>query len=291
MPAPTRAETIRLFRSPPTHLVDVAGGQVAVRTVGEGRDVLFVHGWPVSGATFRGLLPHLAGDVRCHLVDLVGAGDSRFDRTARIDLDQHAAAVRRVVDELGLTDVAVVGHDSGGLIARYALAGDPRVRAWGLIDTEQPRGAHWRFRLFLSIRGVPGFERILAAAVNARRLRRNRFLLGDCFQDRDLIDGEFADLFLRPLAEDPDRRWAAGQFGRNFDLGSFDGLADLHARITVPVRLVWGADDPFFPLAWAREMVAGFGGPADLHVVERGKLFVHEEFPRDVADALRPVLS
>ena len=31
----------------------------SVSTVGSGPDVLFVHGWPVSGATFRLLLPHL----------------------------------------------------------------------------------------------------------------------------------------------------------------------------------------------------------------------------------------
>ena len=48
--------------------------------------------------------------------------------------------MRRVVDLLDLGDVAVVGHDSGGLIARHAMAGDPRLRALGLIDTEQSTG-------------------------------------------------------------------------------------------------------------------------------------------------------
>ena len=38
--------------------------------------MLFVHGWPVSGATFRRLLPHLTEHVTCHLLDLPGAGDS-----------------------------------------------------------------------------------------------------------------------------------------------------------------------------------------------------------------------
>ena len=38
-------------------------------------------------------------------------------------MNQHIETVRRVVDRLGLNQVAVVGHDSGGLIARHALAG------------------------------------------------------------------------------------------------------------------------------------------------------------------------
>lgn len=284
------AEAADLFRAPPHRYVDVGNGEVAVRTVGAGPDVLLVHGWPASGATYRCLLPHLAPHLRCHVLDLVGSGDSRFDRSVRIGIAEHAEAVRRVVDALGLDDLAVVGHDSGGMIARHALAGDARVRSWGLVDTEQPRGAHPRFRAFLAVRYVPGFERLLAAAVNVPRLRRNEFLLGSCFDDRSLLDGEFAEFFLRPLRGDSERRWAAGQLARRFDLRAFGSLADLHSRIRVPVQLVWGARDPFFPLAWTREMIPGFGGPVQLHVVERGRLFVHEEFPVEVAQALLPVL-
>lgn len=285
----TRPEAIDLFRAPPDRHIDVGNGQVAVRSIGSGPDVLFVHGWPASGATFRGLLPHLAQRMRCHVIDLVGAGDSRFDRTVRIGIAEHAEAVRRVVDAFDVNDIAVVGHDSGGLIARHALAGDPRVRAWGLIDTEQPQGASWRFKSFLGIRYIPRFEYLLASLANSPRMRRNRFLLGDCFDNRDMLDGEFAEFFLRPLRQ-PDRRWAAGEFCRRFDLKALDELGELHRRIQVPVQLVWGARDPFFPLARTREMMAGFGGPVQLHVFERGKLFVHEEFPNETADRMLPTL-
>lgn len=285
----TSAGAAELFRRPPDRHVDVGNGAVAVRTVGAGPDVLFVHGWPVSGATFRRLLPHLAPHVRCHVLDLPGAGDSRFDRTTRLGITEHATAVRRVVDELGLSDIAVVGHDSGGMIARHALADDPRVRAWGLIDTEQPQGASLRFRSFLAIRHVPRFERLLVALVNNPRLRRNRLVLGDCFDDNNLLDGEFAELFLKPL-QDSERRWAVGEFGRRFDLDCFAALSDLHPRMRAPVSLVWGARDPFFPIAWTREMTGGFGGPVELHEIDRGRLFVHEEFPEQTAHALLPTL-
>ncbi|ABP56853.1 alpha/beta fold hydrolase [Salinispora tropica] len=291
MPELTAAQAADLFRARPDRFVDVGHGQVAVRSIGEGPDVLFVHGWPVSGATFRSLLPFFVPHLRCHVIDLVGAGDSRFDRTARINIAAQSAAVRRVVDTLALDEVAVVGHDSGGLIARHALAGDPRVRSWGLIDTEQPQGAHWRLSLLFATRHLPGFERLLTVASNIRPLRRNRFVLGDAFHDRDLLDGDFAEFFLRPLKESADRRWAFGQFPRNFDFSAFDALAGLHSRITVPVQLVWGADDPYFPVAWTRAMMSGFPGDVRLREVRRGKLFVHEEFAEEVAAALTPTLT
>ncbi len=281
----TRSEATALFRDAPERWIDVGNGEVAYRTVGTGPDVLFVHGWPASGATYRGLLPHLSPHMKCHVLDLVGAGDSRFDRSVHISIEAHAEAVRRVVDELELSDVAVVGHDSGGMIARYALADDPRVRSWALVDTEQPQGAHWRFSSFLAIRYLPGFEKVLAGLVNRPRLRRNKFILGDAFRDRSLIDGEFAEFFLTPLENDPDRQWATGEFARNFDLGALKGLGAVHARMTAPVQLIWGEDDPFFPLDWTKEMMSGFSGQARLHVIDGGKLFVHEEFPEQTARA------
>jgi haloalkane dehalogenase len=195
-----------------------------------------------------------------------------------------------VVDSLGVASVAVVGHDSGGLIARQALADDARVRAWGLVDTEQPQGASWRFRSFLQVRRLPRFERLLSAALNQPTLRRTRLVLGDAFADRTLLDGEFDEFFLAPLAQHPERLWAAGELLRNFDLSALAELGDLHARMSAPVRLVWGSDDPFFPLTWTRDMLNGFCGPASLHVVDGGKLFVHEEYPRQTAEALLPTL-
>ena len=275
-----------LFRSPPDQYLDVGDASLAYRRVGEGPDVVFSHGWPASGATFRRMLPHLVEHVTCHVVDLPGAGDSRFDRSTSISITDHAQALRRCVDDLGLTSFGVVGHDSGGMIARFAFSGDPRVHGWGLIATEQPPKAHWRFSSFLAVRFIPRFEEILARVVTRPGLRRNKFILGDAFADKDLLGGEFEEFFLQPLRDDPERRWAAGEFGRNFDLGLFADLMACHREITVPVQLVWGAQDPFFPVQRARDMMGQFSGPVDLEVVEDAKLFVHEEYPQRAAHAI-----
>jgi haloalkane dehalogenase len=285
----TAASATDLFRQAPQRYLDVGAGEVAVRQVGSGPDVLFVHGWPVSGGTFRSLLPHLVDHVTCHVIDLPGAGDSRFTADTVITVDQHIATVRRVVDLLGLDSVAAVGHDSGGLMARHALAGDPRLRAMGLINTEQPQGSTWRFKLFLVSRHIPGFGGILGWAVGQPRLRRNPLLLGSAFADSSLLDGDFDELFLQPIHEIPARRQAAVTLLRSFDEQHVRELAEVHGRIDVPVQLVWGDQDPFFPVERAREMVGTFPD-ARLTVIEGAGLFSHEERPAEVAEALLPVL-
>jgi haloalkane dehalogenase len=289
MPILTPAAAADLFRRGPDRFLDVGAGEVAYWKVGHGPDVLFVHGWPVSGATFRTLLPHLDEQVTCHVIDLPGAGSSRFAIDTTLTIDQHIQSVRRVLDILELDDVAVVGHDSGGLIARHAVAGDPRLRAMGLINTEQPNGSSWRFKLLVSARHVPGVGGVLGWAAGHRRLRRNGFVFGDAFADRSLLDGEFDEFFLEPLHTSPERRDGAGRLLRSFDLQLVHDLADVHRRIDVPVQLVWGARDPYFPLASAKEMVATFPD-ARLAVIEGAGLFAHEERPAEVAEALLPVL-
>ena len=278
-----------LFRRDPERYLDVGAGEVACRTVGSGPDVLFVHGWPVSGATFRMLLPYLADQLTCHVIDLPSAGSSRFDADTTLSIDQHIESVRRVIDLLELDDVAVVGHDSGGMIARHAVVGDPRLRSMGLINTEQPQGMSWRFKSFLAARHTPGFAGAFGWVAGQPRVRRIPLVLGDAFADSSLLDGEFDEFFLAPLNGSKERRDAATKVLRTFDAHHVGDLGAIHRRIDVPVQLVWGDQDPFFPLAWAEEMVDTFPD-AQLTVIEGAGLFSHEERPEEVAEALLPVL-
>jgi pimeloyl-ACP methyl ester carboxylesterase len=285
----TATEASDLFRREPDRFLDVGAGEAAYRVVGAGPDVLFVHGWPVSSATFRQLLPHLLDHVTCHLIDFPSAGSSRFDANTPMSISQHIETVRRVVDLLGLDHVAVVGHDSGGMIARHAMVGDPRLRAMGLINTEPPDPG-WRFKSFIASRHLPGLSAGLGWVAGKPRIVRSRAVFGDAFVDRSLLGGEFAEFFLTPLHESRLHRDAAVTLLRSFDMQHVTDLTDIHRRIDVPVQLVWGAEDPFFPVDRARAMVAGFPD-AKITVIEGAGLFSHEERPAEVANALLPTLT
>jgi len=277
------------FRKPPHRYIDVGGAEVAYRKVGEGPDVLFVHGWPVNSATFRRLLPFLADHVTCHLIDLPGAGSSRFDSESDLTIEGHIRSVRRVIDALDLRSVSVVGHDSGGLIARHAIAGDPRLRSLALLDTEPSTGVSWKFRSFLLGRHVPGFGNALGWVAGRPRLRRSSLIFGDAFVDRSNLDGDFEEFFFRPLHDSRNHRVAAGRLLKSFHYGLIDELSSLHRRIEVPVVLVWGDEDRFFPVGKAREMLSDFA-IAQLIVIPGAGLFAHEERPEEVARAILPTL-
>ncbi len=284
----TPAEAADLFRNEPDDFLDVGAGEAAYRRVGSGPDVLFVHGWPVSGATYRKLLPHLVDHVTCHVIDFPSAGSSRFDADTTLTIDQHIQTVRRVIDLLGFESVAVVGHDSGGLIARHAVAGDPRLRSMGLINTE-PLHPSWRFKSFIAARNLPGLGAGLGWVSGHPRIRRSKAVFGDAFADRSLLEGEFAEFFFEPLHTSKAHRDGAAKLLESFDMQLVRDLAEVHRRIDVPVKLVWGDKDPFFPVAQAKAMVSSFPD-ATLDIIEGAGLFSHEERPAEVATALLPTL-
>jgi pimeloyl-ACP methyl ester carboxylesterase len=115
-------------------------------------------------------------------------------------------------------------------------------------------------------------------------------VLGDAFADSSLLDGEFDQFFLQPLHRSRVHRDASMRLLRSFDYQLVEDLAALHRRLDVPVVLVWGEHDKFFPLDKARAMIADFAD-ARLEVIPGAGLFSHEERPADVADALLPTLT
>jgi pimeloyl-ACP methyl ester carboxylesterase len=132
---------------------------------------------------------------------------------------------------------------------------------------------------------LPGFGALLGWVVGRRRLRRLPLVLGGAFVDNDLLDGEFDEFFLRPLNTDPNALRVGVRILDSFEQRYVDELTEIHRRIDVPVHLVWGRHDPFFPANRAREAVGTFAD-ARITVVDDASLFSHEERPAEVAAAI-----
>jgi pimeloyl-ACP methyl ester carboxylesterase len=183
----------------------------------------------------------------------------------------------------------VVAHDSGGFIARHLAVADERVAGLVLADTEIP--GHHSLLLTLFVVGARLFPSLLLKIMASPRLRRSTLGFGTCFTDPGYVDGEFFELFVRPMLESP--RIAHGQLQllRSLNPRLVDGLTEVHGKLRAPVRLVWGQEDPFFPVAKARRMVPSFGGGAELHTIPRAKLYSHEDHPAEFAAAARPFLA
>jgi pimeloyl-ACP methyl ester carboxylesterase len=281
-PIPVDAATAAAaFRRPHDHLA-VEGGRLAYWRFGRGPDVFCVHGWPLHAATFRALVPLLARTHTLHLIDLPGTGQTEWH--GPIDLVSHARTVRRAIDAIGLGPYAMLAHDSGATIARLAAAGDQRVQAIVMGNTELPGHHPFLLKLYVWAARHPRAAKLMFAGMRLGPVRRSRLGFGGCFTDPAFVDGEFGRWFVEPLLNDP--KVAAGQMtlARNLDFSVVDGLADVHARIAAPVLCIWGPRDPFFPVARARAMLPEFPGGAELVEIPRGKLFVHEDRAEEFAD-------
>lgn len=114
--------------------VDVPWGQAHVTMAGSGPAVVFLHSTPRSGEEFRDVISHMPG--RCAFaIDLPGFGAS--DPLPGVpSIQQWAAAMWTVCDELDLTKIAAVGHHLGGVIGLEMAASCPeRVSSLVLSST------------------------------------------------------------------------------------------------------------------------------------------------------------
>ncbi len=270
---------------------DVGSTEIAYRTFGAGEPILFVHGWPLSGFTYRKLVPHLAGRFACHVVDLPGAGDTRWRPNNDFSFTGQARNLLRFVDAIGLEPFHIVAHDTGATISRaLALLAPQRVRTMTLIGTEIPGHRPPWIPLFQRSVALPGSGAIFGMLLRSRWFTRSPMAFGNVFADPRLLDGEFTEHFIAPLRDSAHAREGQFRYLAGIDWALVDRLAQDHRRIKSPVLLVWGEKDTIFPVERARAMASQLADCRGFRVVPDAKLLVHEEQPRIVADHILEML-
>ena len=105
------------------------GQRLFYKDVGNGRPVVFIHGWTLSSAIWTLQTDWLAAQgLRAIAYDRRGHGDSSKPQDG-YDYDTLAADLAAVLDRLDLQDVVLVGHSMGaGEVVRYlARYGSRRI--------------------------------------------------------------------------------------------------------------------------------------------------------------------
>lgn len=284
-------ETSRLYLTAPVQMVDTGSERLPCRRFGSGPAILFVHGFPLSGFTWRKILPELATRHTCWVVDLPGMGESEWTDATDFSFPGQGRTLKRLVDSLGLERYAVVAQDTGGTFARY-LALEDRARVGGLvlINTEVPGHRPPWIPLYQFLMRIPGTPTAFTLLLRSPLFLRSGMGFGGCFVDLSLIDGDFGAQVIAPLLASPKRLDGMRRYLIGAQWEPVDELATLHARLGMPVQLLWGADDPTFPLAHARRMVPQFPD-ARLVEIPGARLLVHEEKPAEVARAIASFLT
>ena len=110
--------------------VPTQSGRIHIATAGQGFPVLLLHQTPRSWDEYRDVLPILGRSYRVIAMDTLGFGDSQALPLAENSIERWAVGAFDLLDALGITQAAVVGHHTGAVVAIEMAASHPeRVAA------------------------------------------------------------------------------------------------------------------------------------------------------------------
>gem|GEM_PF-192341 len=225
--------------------VDVDGVHVRYRELGRGPAVVFVHGFGASADSWAPVMPAVAGaGFRAIAVDLKGFGwtsrpDGDYSPAAQADLVWH------VLDKLGVTDAAIVGHSWGSSVAlAMAVQHQNRTRRVALYDAyvydDQVPG-------FLRWAQVGGLGELLFGLFYTERLEERAAL---AYDDERWVTQARIDRVEADLAR-PGTAAAALATARGHH---FAELHDKLRHLFRPVLLLWGETDQVTPVRFGHRL-------------------------------------
>lgn len=251
---------------------------------GSGVPVVLLHGFPTSSHLWTDVVPLLPEGHRVLVLDLLGFGRSDRPRAHPLSLRGHAERVLAVLDQLRVERAAVVGHEMGAAVAQLLATRWPlRVSHLALVSAAVAEA--WPARELKLARATLPLTRHLPPNWLLTLLRRD-LVRGYAMHERGVHSVE---MYLRPFTG-ADGREALMAHLAQMDAAELVALGARAGELAMPTAVVWGAEDPFLPLALGRTLHERLPGSA-LHVVPDGRHFLPEESPQHVAAAVADLLT
>ncbi|MBX0295782.1 alpha/beta fold hydrolase [Haloarcula nitratireducens] len=264
--------------------VTVEGTEIHYREIGDGHPVVLLHGGIIDAAhvSWPPVENRLAPEYHVVAPDLLGYGESELaDRLYSIP--GHAEVIAGFLDQLDLGPVTLVGLSLGGGVAiQLALDRPDLVETLVPIDPfglgrELPNGL-----LSYGLARVQMCNKLAIAAFRRSR-RLTRASLDGIVYDLDSLSESAVDAVYRevqrPTAGAAFRRFREAEVTREGYRTTFTGRFD---DLSVPTRLLHGAHDELFPVAWA-ERAADRIPDAELRVLDDCAHWAPREDPDVVA--------
>ncbi|TFL19302.1 alpha/beta fold hydrolase BchO [Jannaschia formosa] len=255
-----------------------------VQQVGNGPEVLLLHGAGAATHSWAGLVPRLAERLRLTMIDLPGHGFTRMGTRARSGLDPMAEDVASLLRTLGVEPAAYVGHSAGAALALRLSLDAGRQRPVAAIN-----GA---FQMF---DGIAGFLfPLMAKALSLSPLTVPLFTLGSTpSRTRRLLEGTGSQVDPLTLSRYhrlvSDQKHVAGALAMMANW-SLDGLLRDAPEHHAPVLLLAGGRDRTVPVAVSRDMARRLPDARMVVETDLGHL-LHEEAPDLAAGALLSFLE
>lgn len=263
-------KTTRLVHS---GFVDVGDLRVHHMQGGRGPAALFIHGIGSSGyMEWRRNLEPAAARHRVYAPDLPGYGRTDKPHT-RYTVPYFARFIVRYMEEVGLRSAALVGASLGGRIALEVALEEPRlVSKLALVNTlgfgrpkvQMTQMAYGLVTVPRVGEAAMRFARDALSWASPKVIRRvvGRFAGSSADLSQTLDDEYLADL--REMYAEDGFHSAYLSTIRSLVrpralLGGHHDVTRRLNELKIPVQLIWGADDPLFPVAHAeraQEMIA-----------------------------------
>jgi pimeloyl-ACP methyl ester carboxylesterase len=271
------------------HEVALPMGTVRYREAGEGRPVVFVHGYLVDGRLWDGVVDALSDRFRCLAPDWpIGAQQVAMKPDADLTPYGVAATIASFLEALDLSDVTIVGNDSGGAMSQVMVSRHPeRVGRLVLTDCDMyenfPPGI---FKAMPPIAALPGGMTLLSAPFRIGALARAAF---KPFA-KTPIPPELIASWMEPGLHDPgvkrDAKKVTAGMNKRYTLEAARRLRDAE----LPILLAWAPDDRFFPISHARRFAAEM---KDARIVEipDAATFVPLDQPQRLAEEIASFAS
>jgi non-heme chloroperoxidase len=256
------------------------GARLFCRDWGQGRPIVFVHGWAANCDLWQyQMVPLSSRGARCVAYDKRGHGRSS-DPGRGYDYDSFADDLAAVLDERDLRDVVLIGHSMGpGEIVRYlARHGSARIAKLVLISGAIP--------FMLKTSDNPG-----GIEASAFEERRKLWL-----QDLPAWLAGNARAFVTPETSSETVAWLAGLgmqaslkalFETNRAIAETDLRPDV-ARVKLPTLIIHGERDRSAPIDLTARRTAALIAGSELRIYEgapHGLVITHQDrLARDLAD-------
>jgi pimeloyl-ACP methyl ester carboxylesterase len=259
-------------------------GRIRYREAGEGKPIVFVHGFLVDGRLWDGVVDRLSDRFRCLAPNWpLGAQQVAMNPDADLSPPAIARLIAEFIERLELEDVTLVGNDSGGAISQVLAANHPeRVARLALTncDTHEnfPPGI---FKAMPALAKVPGGMQVMSLPFRVPAMARRAFAPFA----RTKIPDDLVASWMEPSAHDSgvmhDTKKVTAGMNKRHTLAAAKKLQ----TSDIPLRLLWAPGDKFFPIKYA-ERLASEVPNSEIVQIENAKTFVPLDQPQRVADEL-----
>jgi len=266
-------------------------GEIAYVVQGRGRQVLLLHGFPLNGFQWRGVIDLLAPHARCIAPDFLGTGHTRTSPDQDVGPDSQVLMLVSLLDALGVSGVDVIANDSGTAVAQLFCVRHPtRVRSLLLTngDTEIQSPPAAMLPVIDLARQGRFVDEWLAPWLADPALARSKDGIGGlCYSNAAHPTDEALEMYFGPPVRSAERKAALHRYADALGRNALLGIQPALQRCRVPTRIVWGVDDTIFDASCADYLHRSFGKSLGIRRVEGAKLFWPEERPDIIAAQAR----